>query len=289
MEEKNMKQFSQLNPFVLLGYYIAAIGFSMFIMNPVCLGISFVGAFISSVSINGAKKAAHSLKYMLPMLFIAVLVNPAFNHEGATILEYLPNGNPLTLESIAYGAAAGAMLAAVVCHFSGFNSVMTSDKLVYIFGRFLPSLSLIFSMTLRFVPRFNSQMKKVRAAQKCIGRDISSGGTIQRIKNGITIISIMITRSLEGAVETADSMKSRGYGLKGRTSFAMFRFDKRDAIILAIILVAACAIVFAYASGILYWRYFPTMRGHENNAAAFIVYAVYAAIMTMPAVINAKR
>ncbi len=44
-------------------------------------------------------------------------MNLAFNHEGATILAYLPSGNPLTLESIAYGFAAAAMLAAVVLWF----------------------------------------------------------------------------------------------------------------------------------------------------------------------------
>ena len=79
-----------------------------------------------------------------------------------------------------------------------------------------PSLSLVLSMTLRFVPKFTAQMKKVRQSQKCIGRDVSDGGLISRIKHGIKIISIMITWSLENAIETADSMKSRGHGLKGR-------------------------------------------------------------------------
>ena len=38
---------------------------------------------------------------LLPMLLLAAVVNPAFNHEGATLLTYLPSGNPLTLESMA--------------------------------------------------------------------------------------------------------------------------------------------------------------------------------------------
>ena len=40
--------------------------------------------------------------------------NPAFDHEGATLLAYLPSGNPLTLESIAYGVAAAVMHGAAV-------------------------------------------------------------------------------------------------------------------------------------------------------------------------------
>ena len=37
---------------------------------------------------------------------LAAVVNPAFVHQGVTILTYLPSGNPLTLESILYGLAA---------------------------------------------------------------------------------------------------------------------------------------------------------------------------------------
>ena len=71
---------------------------------------------------------------MLPLLLLTALINPAFNHEGQTILTYLSNGNPITLESIVYGVAAAAMLVAVICWFSCYNSVMTSDKFVYLFG-----------------------------------------------------------------------------------------------------------------------------------------------------------
>ena len=75
-------------------------------------------------------------------------------------------------------------------------------------------MSLLLSMTLRFVPKFKSQIKVVSDAQKCVGRDISNGGVLERAKNGLTILSVMITWALENAIETADSMKSRGYGLK---------------------------------------------------------------------------
>ena len=105
------------------------------------------------------------------MAVFAALVNPAFNHEGATILTYLPSGNPLTLESMLYGVAAAVMLASVVLWFSSYNEVMTSDKFVYLFGRVIPALSLVLSMALRFIPKFKAQMQTVSEAQACIGRD----------------------------------------------------------------------------------------------------------------------
>ncbi len=70
----------------------------------------------------------------------ATPANPAFNHEGATILAYLPSGNPLTLEFIVYGLSAAVMMASVILWFSCYNAVMTSDKFVYLFGRVIPAL-----------------------------------------------------------------------------------------------------------------------------------------------------
>ncbi len=49
----------------------------------------------------------------------------------------------------------------------------------------------------------------------------------------------MVTWSLENAIETADSMRARGYGLPGRTSFSIYRFDSRDSSALAWLVSAA--------------------------------------------------
>ena len=138
-------------------------------------------------------------------------------------MAYLPSGNPMTLESMVYGVAAACRIVSVISWFSCYNAVMTSDKFIYLFGRIIPALSLIFSMVLRFVPKFKAQITVVSNAQKCVGRDVSNGGIIQRAKHGLTILSIMVTWALENAIETADSMKSRGYGRPGGRYFQSLR------------------------------------------------------------------
>lgn len=278
--------FGQLHPIVLAAYFICAAGFSMSVMNPVCLIISLICAFINSAALGGAKKTLSNLKLALPVTAVAAIMNPAFNHRGATIILYLANGNPLTLESIVYGAAAGVMLASVMCHFSYMSTVMTSDKLIYLSGRAAPALSLVFSMSLRLVPRFTRQLGEVNNALKCIGRGISSGGLIRRIKNGAAIISIMITWALENAADTADSMRSRGYGLKGRTSFSLFHFDTRDAVILVLMLSEAAYIIYACVSKAVYWRYFPAIAGAAPDMKGTAAYIIYAALLIMPCIIE---
>ena len=204
-----MNEFKTYHPIVNFVYFIFVIGFSCVFMHPVCLVISFFSSFIYSVVLKGKKVVKTNLIYMIPTLLFAALINPAFNHEGITIVGYLPSGNPLTFESIAYGIAAAIMIVSVICWFSCYTEIMTSDKFIYLFGRIIPSMSLIISMTLRFVPKFSAQLKVVTNAQRCMGRDVSNGSIIQRAKHGLLILSMMTTLALENAIETADSMKSR--------------------------------------------------------------------------------
>ncbi len=280
-----MNEFSKYHPIVNFTYFLCVLGFSMVFMHPITLCISLVVGFIYSVMLNGKKAIKFNLVYMIPLVFVTALINPAFNHEGMTILTYLPSENPLTLESIVYAVASAIMLWSVICHFSCANSIMTSDKFVYLFGKIVPALSLILSMVLRFVPKFKAQMKTVSTAQSYVGRDVSQGNIIDRAKNGIKILSIMITWSLENAIDTADSMKSRGYGLPNRTAYSNFRLGKRDIKALLYIIALSAYIIVVSLRGGLYFKYFPVIRGNFDIS----VIMAYLLLFICPIIIEVKE
>lgn len=282
----NKDSFSTFHPIINLIYFTAVICFSMFLMHPVFQIIGFLSAFIYSVFLKGTKSVRFNLIYMIPMLLFMAILNPLFNHEGSTILFYLNNGNPMTLESIIYGIAAAAMFITIILWFSSYNEIMTSDKFIYIFGKIIPSLSLILSMVLRFVPRYKEQIKSISYGQKCIGRDVSQGTIIQRGKNGIKILSIMITWALENAIDTADSMKARGYGLADRTNFSIFRFDTRDKKAL-ISLLGLISIIFTGAIlGENNIRFFPSIKIKQITIYSVVVYISYFILCMLPVILN---
>ena len=274
-------EFKRYHPVVNFIYFVFVIGFSCVFMHPVCLCISL----FSSLIYSSVLKVNLRLKYIVPMFIAMAILNPIFSHEGVTILSYLPSGNPLTLEAIIYGIAASAMLASIVCWFFCYNEVMTSDKFIYLFGRIFPSLSLVLSMTLRFVPRFIEQMKKVADAQKAIGQGVSEGKYIERVKNGISIVSVMITWSFENAIDTADSMKSRGYGTKKRTSFSIFTFDKRDLKALTSIIILGLYIIIGGVFNGMYFKYFPSIR-YDISVYSLSIFLAYFVFCLMPLVIE---
>jgi len=269
-------------------YFALAIGFSFVLMHPVCLGVSLVCGVTYMLVLDGRKALRFALLFLLPMFAIAAIINPAFSHAGATVLTYLPNGNPITLESIRYGVAAACMLAAVIAWFRCFSAVMTGDKFVYLFGRIIPALSLVLSMALRFVPRFTAQLKAVAHAQRGVGRDVSQGKLLRRAGHGIKILSITITWALENAIETADSMKSRGYGLPNRSAFSIFRFDRRDRTALVFLLLCGGYVVAGASLGALQYLYFP-LAGGMWTPFSFSLFAVYLAFLAMPLITNGRE
>ena len=281
-----MDRFAKYHPLVNFLYFALVIGFSMALNHPLAQLISFTCACAYAVQAEGKKAVLFTLKWCLPIMLLTALMNPAFSHEGVTILLYFPTGNPLTLESILYGLSAGVMIATVMLWFLNFQRIITSDKFIYLFGRVIPAMSLVLSMTLRFIPKFKAQMAAVTDAQKSIGRDIAQGSLWHRTKIAITVVSIMVTWALENAIETADSMRSRGYGLKGRTAFSIYRFDERDK--MALLYLGFCGFYLLAGSMVsaFGFRYFPSIRYVGLNAATLSFQFVYLILCLMPVVLN---
>lgn len=273
-----------IHPAVSLLYFTAVIVFAMFLMNPVCLTLSLLCSAATAVVLNGRKTVLFALKVILPLALLAIVINPFINHRGVTVLGYLPWNNPLTLESILFGVASAVMLSSTVLWFSSFHTVMTSDKLVFLFGKTLPALGLMLSMSLRFVPKFNEELREVRNAQRLLFPEKS--GLIPRIKNAVRVLSVMISRALEDSLETADSMKARGYGLKGRTAYSRYRMTGQDWFLLSVTIVLTAAIaVFCFCKTARF-RYYPSVTQLKSAADTFIFYGTYAVLLLIPLILT---
>lgn len=272
------RAFDTLHPWVSFIFFAVCIAFSMVSSSPVMLAVSFASALVLLCVLSGVK-ALRYLLFSVPAI-IAAAVNTAFNHEGATVLLYI-NGNPITLESVIYGAVSGTVLMTVIIWFACFSRIMTSEKIMFLFAKVSPSLSLLFSMILRFVPQVAAKARQINEAQR-----LSYGtpaGLYGRIKRGLTVIYALLLRSFEDAADTADSMKCRGYGLPGRTAFSRFRFTLLDGAVLAVMLALTAVSAAAAGTGTVRSAYFPLFSGIKTGPYAVITYTLYAALLNIPA------
>ncbi|NLK39837.1 MAG: energy-coupling factor transporter transmembrane protein EcfT [Clostridiales bacterium] len=279
--------FSTLHPIIIFTYFIGVIAVSIITMHPILLILSLACSAVYSVYLNRLKTLKFFL-FLLPVFLFITLINPLFNHTGNTILLYI-SGNPITLEALVYGLFSAVALLSVILWFSCYNVVMTTEKFIFLFERIIPSLSLIFSMILRLVPKYNQQIKIIGNAQKGIGRDPSRGSLSARIKNGLAILSILVTWSLENAISTSDSMRARGYGTGKRTSFARFRFDARDALILGAMLLLFATIIAGALGGLYTVNYFPVIKIDLVSPLSFLVYAAHTLLFLLPMLINIQE
>ncbi len=281
--------FSRFHPVVNFTFFALVISFSMTLTHPVCQAVSLICSIAYAMALCGFRGVCFCLKYALPMVLLSAVLNPAFSHGGVTILTYLPSGNPLTLESILYGISSGCMLGTLLIWFLCFQTIMTSDKFVYLFGRFVPILSLLLSMILRFIPKFKEQLHTVSNAQKCIGRNAENGTLLHRLKTAVKIFSITVTWSLENAIETADSMKSRGYGLKGRTAFSVYQWEERDIIAMAWLIFCGFTEICGQLAGGTAWHYLPKTDGADVNAMTIFLQAIYLLLCMTPLMLHARE
>lgn len=284
-----MNEFKYFHPVVGLLYFSLVITLSCLVSHPVCVTVSLCCGAAYSVMLGGRKRLRFIFMFILPLMVAAALINPAFNHGGVTILTYLPGGNPLTLESICFGINAAVVLASVICHFYNMGENMTSDKLIYLFGRLSPSLSLVLSLTLRLVPRLRGKISEIARAQRSIGRGGSGAGPIARAKNGTRILSAMLTLSLERSIDTADSMKARGYGLRRRTAYSDYIFDRRDAAAMTAILLTGAYVIFGMDFGAVSSRFFPSIAVQGLSPYGISVFIAYLILCLMPIIIETRE
>ena len=285
---KTESGLSLYHPLVSFGYFVAVIAGTLLFIHPILVPVSLACAIFCAALINGKKTLLATLGFGVPMFVFIALANPLFNHRGATILFYLFD-NPVTKEAIVYGIVSAGMMFAAVVWFTCYNTVVTSDKFIDIFGRILPSVALIVSMTLSLIPRLMAQIKVIADAQRSIGLDWKSGSIKQRIRSGARILSILVSWALEDAVITADSMRARGYGQHKRSTFSIFRFGKKDAKMAVIVAVLFAVEIFAYISGRGTFEFYPMLTVPKIDFIDILIYFSYILLGILPAVIQIKE
>ena len=219
--------FECCHPAVNLIYFTAVfLGMTRF-RHPVFLAVSFLCAFAYSVKRNGRKAAVFNL-CLAPLAGAFALYYSSYTHFGITVLRQNWVGNNLTLESLVYGMVLGVVAAGVCIWCSCVFSIFTADKVVYLFGRVSPRLSLFLAILLRMVPRIKKEAGRINMARQGIGRGANQGGLWQRMRNGVAIFSMLVTWTVDSLTAASESMQSRGSTLRGRRAFSIYRFDNRD-------------------------------------------------------------
>lgn len=273
--------FENCHPAVNFIYFFCVIAGMITFQHPVFLAISFICAVLYSIKRNGKK--AMIFDALLILLVIAfALYYSTFNHFGVTVLEENIIGNNITLESLVYGFVLGVVIIGVCIWLSCLYSVLTTDKVVYLFGKITPKLSLFLAVILRTVPRIKKEAIKINTAQRGIGRGINQGNIFRRCINAVRIFSMLITWLIESFVVVSASIRSRGGTQKGRTAFSIYRFDNRDRAYVITVFAGLTLTLMAVMLRQTDIIYNPRIVMSPITPMSFVFYIGYAVFCLMP-------
>ena len=276
-------EFSRLHPFTVFLYFAILICAGAFVIHPVFIALSFTGAACFALRLCGRRAVKKAPLLLIPII-IAGGINVLFNHRGVTVLSVFPSGNPLTLEALVYGLLTGCMLCGAILWFYCFGKIFTTEKLMCLTGRIFPAVTIIISMTVRFIPLLVRRSHEISEAQAQLGFSYKNGNILNRLRSLARIFSVLISRSLEESIHTADSMKSRGYGLKGRTSFSMFRYTLRDFVLAVIVIAAGGFVIISEIIGVSSFSFYPRIRFSDISGVSVIQFILFGLICYLPVI-----
>lgn len=274
-------RFDSYHPTINLLFFTAAILCTICFNHPVFAGISYTAAFAYSVKLNGKRALLFDL-CLVPFIAAYAGFYSYYNHFGITPLRQNFIGNSITLEALTYGTVLGIIIAAFIMWMSCLFAVFSADKVVYLFGRVSPKLSLFLSILLRSVPRIRESAGRINVSQRGVGRGVKDGSLPRRLLNVLRLFSILITWTLESFVESARSMKCRGYSLKGRTAFSIYRFDNRDR---GFVIGLTVCLTLTFMAAILDQTdiyYDPEIIMNRITPMSYLFYIAYAVLLLMP-------
>jgi energy-coupling factor transport system permease protein len=220
-------RFSQFHPFVTFIYYVGALSLVMLFLHPIYLLVALVVIFAIHFHQDRGRSLQRWLFFMITSGLLILLLNPLFNQRGRHILFELFN-HRFTLEAVTYAGMTALSIIAVIALFVSYNEVMTPNKLLFLFSKILPQFAILLMLTLRFIPLMRRRLEEISAIQMSKGLTVRQGKWRERIKSSLLYVQVLLTFSLEEAIQTADSMMARGYGKGQRSTYEYFQFSKTD-------------------------------------------------------------
>lgn len=282
-----MRAFEKYHPAVSAFYFFSVIIIAVFVWHPIIQLSALLGGIAFCAVLQRPREFFKSVGFYIPLFLMVAVTNPLFSHNGVTPLFFL-NGNPVTLEAFAYGVAIAVAVIGVMLWCKSMGTVMSTDKFLWLFARPFPKISLVLSAALRFIPLFIKDCREVGKAQKAMGL-YSSKSRVDKIKSAFAVMSVMITRALESAVESSMSMKARGYGSGRRTSFSIFRFTARDFVFLCAAISLFTISLAGIALGKTEFYYYPEITKMQADAGFVITCAAYFALAMLPFITEVRQ
>jgi energy-coupling factor transport system permease protein len=278
-------RFERFHPFVTFAYYTGTLSLFIIMLHPLFLMIGLLIILAVNYVKDRLRGVARWLLFMITTGLFIMIMNPLFNQRGLHVL-FRVSHHRITLEAVVYGATNALLVITVMALFVSYNEVMTPNKLLYLFSKFLPQFAVLLMLTLRFIPLMRRRLAEISAIQMSKGLSIAHGPWKEKIQTSMLYVQVLLVHSLEEALQTADSMNARGYGQGGRTTYEYFHFEKRDLFALLYLVIFFFAVMYGRINGYGYLTIYPVMESLKLSTIDTILLVFYCFFISFPLLVE---
>lgn len=270
-------KITRIHPAIFIVYFLILIIFAFLFNNPYYVttyGILILTLIALQGSISEIKSTT---KVFLPVILFITLLNTIFTHVGDTHI-YIFGSYYVTLEALVYGVIMAVTFFLVTLTFIAYNTYVSYQDMLYVFSKKYPNLSMIIIMSLRFVPLIQKRSNELLELSKLKNRNEDLKFT-EKTSELIQNLGLVVSWSLEEAMQSASSMKSRGYNITKRTSYLRYDFNKIDVLLTVLILVTATISVYGLYNGVGSIMIYPKFTFTFSQTPFNIYYFAYVVLL----------
>ena len=270
--------FKNLNPYMNLIYFLTLIVMLYSTDNPIIITVIFIMVILINMTFC-KESLRNTLKSFIFIVALVVIINPIVSHRGMTILFYI-GYTPITLESVVYGVISGIKLLTLLLMGSYFNKIMDYEKLAYVLAPMGNNLSLIISLSVKFIPEYLDKIKSIKDTQKTKGINLEDKSKKKVAKSMTYILNAFFFITLEQGIITIKSIKSRGYLNRDKRMKRSINLKFIDYIFLAIgFLLIILRIAF---SKVAIYDIYPRLTMPVININIFLLIFAYILFLGIP-------
>ncbi|MEH7120885.1 energy-coupling factor transporter transmembrane component T [Neobacillus vireti] len=279
-------RFDRFHPFVTFLFYAGAVSLMVLMLHPLFLLISIGIIVLINIlhdHMNGLRRWSY---FMIITFLLMLMMNPLFNERGRHLLFEI-NQHRVTEEAVVYGGMNALSIIGIIALFVSYNVIMTPNKLLFLFAKLLPQFAVLLMLTLRFIPLMRRRLEEIAVVQRSKGLSVSHGSWRSRAKTGLLYVQTLLTFSLEEAIQTADSMKARGYGEGTRSSYQYFKINREDVMALIYLVSLFGFIVWGWLFGFGVLTVYPIMESWHLTMMDLLVLICYFMFLSFPILVEA--
>lgn len=278
-------RFERFHPLLTFIYYAGALALFILMLHPLFLLVAFLLIIFTHIWEDRGRALRRWFFFMLTSGLVIFLLNPVFNERGRHVL-FVIYQHRFTIEAFTYGMMSALSIMGIIALFVSYNEVMTPNKIQFLFSKFLPQFAVLLMLTLRFIPLMKRRAEEMVAIQASKGISALHGRLADRLKTGMLYIQVLLVFSLEEAIQTADSMKTRGYGQGKRSVYEHFSFKKKDWFAGVFLVGLFIGLAYGRYLGFGYLQVYPLLESwHLTLTDGFLLFLEFL-YMGFPLIVN---